>query len=96
MAVSRTVILAYKRLYSRPQVEAALRQALADRAAGVLVTQVNFQDGGGSGQMIGGDPNEVIEILELTLQAMEADENGPAGPPGLASSVNFSLRRSET
>jgi hypothetical protein len=96
MAVSRSVIDAYKRLYNRAEVEAALKQALNDRASGVQVTQINFQDGGGSGQMIGGDPNEVIETLELVLQAMDAGENAITGPPGLASSVNFSLRRSET
>jgi hypothetical protein len=96
MAVSGVVIKAYRRLYTQAQLEAALKQALADRAAGVHVTQVNFQDGGGSGQMIGGDPNEVIEILELTLQSIEADANTGSGVPGLASSVNFAFRRSET
>ena len=96
MAVSRSVIEAYKRRYSKAQVETALDQALADRASGVAVTQVNFQDGGGSGQAIGGDPNEVIEILEAVLKLYDAGEGATVAPPGLASSVNFSTRRTET
>lgn len=96
MAVSRSVIDAYKRLYTRAQLETALRKALDDRASGVLVTQVNFQDGGGSGQMIGGDPNEVIEILEAVLKVLDAGDGATTAPPGLMSSVNFSTRRTET
>jgi hypothetical protein len=95
MAVSAKVIAAYKRLYTVSELETALRQALADRAAGVLVTQVSFQDGAGSGQVISGDPNEVIEILMLALEQKENAE-APTSPGGLASSVNFNTRRSET
>ena len=96
MAVSRSVVDAYKRRFTRAQIEAALDQALADRASGVLVTQVNFQDGGGSGQMIGGDPNEVIEILETVLKVLDAGEAATTSPPGLVSAANFSTRRTET
>jgi hypothetical protein len=94
MAVSETVIAAYRRLYTRAQLEAALAKALADRASGVLVTQVSFQDGGGSGVPISGNPNELIETLEVALQQL--DETRAAGPPPLSTAVNFSLRRSET
>lgn len=93
MAVSRTVISAYKRCYSVSQLTEALQIALSDRASGVLVTQVSFQEGGGSGQAITGDPNEIIEILELTLQEIES---GESSRPPLASVINFSTRRSET
>lgn len=93
MAVSPTVIAAYKRRYTKTQLETALDQALEDRASGVAITQVNFQDGGGSGQVLRGDPNELIEILEITLKDIEG---GGSAPPGLTSSINFSLRRSET
>jgi hypothetical protein len=93
VAVSRTVIAAYKRCYSRSQLEDALRIALNDRAAGVMVTQINFQDGGGSGVPITGDPNEIIEILELTLQEIES---GTESRPPLAAGINFATRRTET
>jgi hypothetical protein len=92
MAVSPHVISAYKRLYSRAELEAALKQALNDRAAGVVVTQINLQDGGGAGQMIQGDPNEIIETLEICLQQLD----GASAGGGLGSVVNFSSRRSET
>lgn len=94
MAVSETVIAAYLRIYSRAELISALSIALNDRASGVQVTQVNFQDGGGSGQMISGDPNEVIEILELCLQRL--DDPASSGPKPLASRVTFHRRRSET
>jgi hypothetical protein len=94
MPVSSTVIAAYRRVYTRSQLEQALLQAVQDRSSGVLVTQVNFQEGGGSGQPIGGDPNEVIEIMELCLQEIDGDR--ATGPQPLSSVVNFSARRSET
>lgn len=94
MAVSRTIIAAYKRCYSEAELLAALRIALNDRASGVALTQVSFQDGGGSGQVISGDPNEVIEILELCLQELAVGAS--IGPQPLAAGANFSTRRSET
>lgn len=94
MAVSETVISAYLRLYTRAEIEQALAVALADRASGVLMTQVNFESGGGSGQAIAGDPNEVIEILEICLQRLD-DPQAVAKKP-LASRMNFSTRRYET
>ena len=92
MAASETVIAAYLRIYTPAELKSALAVALNDRATGVQVTQVSFQDGGGSGQVISGDPNEIIEILELCLQRL-ADPN--ARKP-LASAFNFNFRRSET
>lgn len=94
MAVSRTIIAAYKRCYTRAELQAALKIALNDRASGVQVTQVNFQDGGGSGQMITGDPNEVCEILEICLQELDGD--AATGPAPLCAGANFRTRRSET
>lgn len=93
MAVSSIVISAYARRFSREQIETALDIALADRASGVLVTQASFQDGSGSGQIISGDPNEVIEILELVLRQLDAPDSPP---PGLVSAVDFRSRRAET
>lgn len=93
MAVSRTVIAAYRRVYSQQQLEDALAVALNDRANGVLVTQVSFQDGSGAGTPISGDPNEIIEILELALQSIDS---GNTSRPPMASVINFNTRRSET
>lgn len=93
MAASQVVISAYIRLYSKSQLEAALRIALHDRASGVVMTQVNFQDGGGSGTPIVGDPNEVIEILELALRQIEG---GSTQPKPMMAAVQFNRRRSET
>lgn len=95
MAVSRTVIDAYIRCYSKSQLEDALRIALHDRATGVLVTQVSFQDGGGSGTPISGDPNEIIEILELALKQIESGGETHRAP-ALSAAVNFNRRRTET
>ena len=94
MAASRTLIEAYKSAYNIAELRAMLRRALDDRASGVQVTQVNFQDGGGSGQMIGGDPNEVIEALKIAID--ELDDPTTSGPKPLASAADFSRRRSET
>jgi hypothetical protein len=94
VAVSETVIAAYLRIYTPAELNSALAIALNDRATGVLVTQVNFQDGGGSGQAISGDPNEIIEILELCLQRLE--NPAASAPKPLASRMSFRNRRSET
>lgn len=94
MAVSQLVLSAYLRIYTRSQIEQALAAALADRAAGVVMTQVSFQDGGGSGQPISGNPNEIIETMELCLRQLDGEAS--TGPPPLSTAVNFSLRRSET
>jgi len=94
VAVSETVIAAYQRIYNPAELRSALGIALNDRASGVLVTHVNFQDGGGSGQMISGDPNEIIEILEICLQRI--DDPAAATKKPLAAKMNFSPRRSET
>ena len=96
MAVSQTVISAYRRCYSAAQLEEALRVALNDRATGVLVTQISFQDGGGSGTPITGDPNEIIEILERALQQIETGADTNKQPPPMTSAVTFNNRRSET
>lgn len=72
-----------------------LKIALEERAAGVLVTQVNFQDGGGSGQAMITDPNELIEILQIAISEIASGVPG-GGPPPMASRITFRNRRSET
>jgi hypothetical protein len=86
-----TVVQAYLRLYTRTQLEEALRQALADHAAGVTITSTSFGDGQTSGQ-ISGRPEEVIAILETCLQIL--DGTARANAP-LAAAVGFSQRRVE-
>jgi hypothetical protein len=88
------MIDAYKRQYTVQQLTAAQAQALADRTSGVQVTQVNFQDGGGTGTLISGDPNEIIEITEIAIQEMELTRE--IGTKPLAAAMNFSSRRFET
>ena len=94
MAVSETVIAAYLRIYTSAELRSALSVALNDRASGVQVTQINFDAGGGSGQVISGDPNEIIEILELCLQRLY-DPSATQQKP-LSARMNFSTRRTET
>jgi hypothetical protein len=86
-----TVVQAYLRLYTRTQLEEALRNALADHAAGVTITSTSFGDGQTSGQ-ISGRPEEVIAILETALQTL--DGTTTANAP-LAAAVGFSQRRVE-
>lgn len=94
MAISRLMIDAYKRQYSEAELATAQKIALSDRAAGVQITQVSFQDGGGSGTMISGDPNEVIETMEICLQEIAGTRE--AQTAALSAPVNFSARRFET
>lgn len=94
MAVSRTVIAAYRSAYTLAELRAMLKTALEERASGVHVTQINFQDGGGSGQVMPTDPNEMIEILQIVISELESGES--LGPPPMASRVTFRNRRSET
>lgn len=94
MAVSRTVIAAYKSTYTLAELKGMLKTALEERASGVLVTQVNFQDGGGSGQAMVTDPNEMIEILQIAIS--EIEDGAAAGPPPMAGRITFRNRRSET
>lgn len=95
MAASRTVIEAYKSAYNLAELRAMLKQALEDRASGVQVTQANFQDAGGSGQMMPVDPNEIIEILQIAISELE-NPTSAKGPPPLAAGISFRFRRSET
>lgn len=94
MAVSRTVIAAYKSAYTLAELRAMLKTALDERASGVTVTQVNFQEGGGTGQVMASDPNEMIEILQIAISELEAGDS--LGPLPMASRVTFRNRRSET
>jgi len=94
--VSPTIIRAYLRRYTRTQLETALDQALADHASGVRLTTTSFASGSASGQIVG-KPEELIEILEAALQALDDDLTpGDIGPGPIASHINFSRRRLTT
>lgn len=71
-----------------------LKTALEERAAGILITQANFGDAGGTGQVLPVDANEMIEILQLAITEKE-NPTAPTQQP-LAAAMNFRTRRSET
>lgn len=85
---SQTVINAYLRRYSQAQIEAALDKALANLASGVVVTSMNFEGGGASGQ-IAGSTEALIEILEECLAVLDADGDA-AKPRQMFVPVDFS------
>lgn len=94
MAVSQTVISAALRIFTKQELEASLAVAFNDRLSGVAITNISGAEGGASGQVISGPPNEIIEILEQCLQRL--DDPGAAATPPLSSRITFSRRRSET
>ena len=84
------LIKAYLRLYTREQIETALRAALADHAAGVKITNHSW-DGTSTGGQLVGSPESLIETLESTLQAM--DNDGQIVPRSLMTHADFSRER---
>ncbi len=68
-----TIVNAYLARYSRAQIEAALDKALANHAAGVVVTSLSYEGGGSSGQVTG-QTEELIEIFTECLQLLDDDK----------------------
>ncbi len=64
------IVAAYCRIYSREQLEAALRTALDNLASGVVVTKVSYEGGSTEG-VIAGDTGELIAILNECLDTMD-------------------------
>jgi hypothetical protein len=85
------IIRAYLRLYTREQIETALRGALADHAAGVKITNHSW-DGTSTGAQLTGSPDHVIEILEDCLAAL--DNGGTTPPRSLMTHMDFRRERS--
>lgn len=67
---SDAIIRAYCRLYSKAQLEEALREALANFSSGVVVTNVSWE-GGSTGGQLSGKSEELIPILEACLERKE-------------------------
>jgi hypothetical protein len=84
------VIKAYLRLYTRDQIEAALRAALADHAAGVKVTNHSW-DGTSTGAQLIGNTDHLIETLDGCLQAL--DNGGQIPRRTLMTHADFSRER---
>jgi hypothetical protein len=74
--VNPTIISAYLRRYSKVQLEAALDKALANHAAGVVVTSLSFEGGSSAGEL-SGNTESLIETLMACLTALDADEESP-------------------
>jgi hypothetical protein len=70
MAFDDTV-KSYLRLYSRADIETALKSALADQASGVTITGVSG-DGGSTTGMINGNTDQIISILNACLERLDA------------------------
>ena len=69
---------------------AAQDAMLADKSE-VVITQLNMDSGGGSGQLTG-KPRYLMVLAQRAI----AQINNGGGVPGILSSVNFSTRRCET
>jgi hypothetical protein len=76
---------AYARLYNRPTLEKALKDALADYASGKLMTSISFE-GESSGAAVRGDPRQIIADLEAALDLLDG-----VGAPSITAS-DFSRR----
>jgi len=72
MARNSSVIKSYLRLYTREQIDAALRKALDDFASGVKFTSHSW-DGTSSTAVLTGKPEDLINTLESCLAALDAD-----------------------
>lgn len=74
---SPIIVNAYLARYTRSQIETALDKALANHAAGVVVTSLSF-DGGGSAGELAGSTEALIETFSECLRALDAGESSVA------------------
>jgi len=65
------VVDAYLRLYTPPQLEQALQQALEDYASGKTSTSLTFE-GSATSAAIRGNPENIISVLEAALSIIDA------------------------
>lgn len=95
VAPSPIVIRALADTYTEAQLRADLELALAALTAekdNVVLTSLQFVDGGGQGQYVEGNPERVVTLLQL---ALDYQANGDTAAP-LSSSFNFGTRRTTT
>lgn len=86
---NQDVVDAYALLYTREQLEAALKKALAARAGGVTVVSINFEGGGHQG-VISGAPEQIISEL---LSALEIKTAASGDVPSRVNHLDFSNQR---
>lgn len=96
------IIQAFAELYTVEELDAFLRDALADLAAGVQVTSVQLEGGGGSGRKIDMDPERMVSILRRAKQVRAANDQEAGSGSSLAveaplgHKVNFGHRPART
>lgn len=84
------IVDAYIRLYTRAQMESALRQALEDYATGKTITSISFE-GSSTSAALRGAPERIIGVLESALERLDLGY----APPQVVSQ-NFSCRITES
>lgn len=81
--------------YTATELADLRKDALADLASGVQVTNVSLEGGGGSGTPIRMDPARMVRVLAQAIKIADGTDENPL-PGGMMSGVNFSTRRAET
>lgn len=87
---NQDVVDAYALLYTKEQLEAALKKALAARAGGVTIVSINFEGGGHQG-VISGNPEQIISELLAALDIKNAAD--PSDVPSRVNHMDFSSQR---
>ncbi|MEI6035788.1 MAG: hypothetical protein WCS65_16100 [Verrucomicrobiae bacterium] len=82
------MIDAYVRVYTLPQLEAALPRALEAHQTGVTLTTISV-DGSSTGGVMSGKPEDIIATLLAAIEAKEAATTG-AGTDARVSHWDFS------
>jgi hypothetical protein len=92
MARNSSVIKSYIRLYTRNQIEAALKKALDDFATGAKFTSHSW-DGTSTTATLTGRPEDLIDILNACLEAIDAEQT-TAPPRSIFVGADFSKLKS--
>jgi len=90
---NQDVVDAYALLYTKEQLEAALKKALDARGRGVTVVSIQFEGGGHQG-VLSGNPEQIISELLSALEIKSA--TSAAGIPSRVSHLDFSTQRLAT
>ena len=86
------IVDAYLRIYSRAEIEAALRAALENHASGVTITSLSHEGGGSSG-LLNGKTEDIIAILEACLARLDAEDDDGSEESSPVSHWNFARTR---
>ena len=71
------MVCAFAECYTEAELAELLKGALADLAAGVKVTSLQLEGGGGTGRAIEGDPERMVWILRQAKRKRAADDADP-------------------